>query len=50
MIKINGRSMHPLRLLYVCNMHGLLWFYSKILWPMTMEDIPQRERERKRTI
>ena len=46
MIKINGISMHPLRLLYVCNMHGLLCFYSKMLWHMPMEDVPQWERER----
>ena len=27
MIKIRKRSMHPLGLLYVCNMHGPLWFF-----------------------
>jgi len=36
----SGRSMHPLRLLYVRNACGPLWFYSKILWPMPMEDVP----------
>ena len=46
MIKINGRSMHPLGLLYVCNTYGPLWFYLKILWPMPMEDVPQWERKR----
>ena len=46
MIKINGRSMHPLGLLYVCNTCGPLWFYSRMLWLMPMEDVPQWERKR----
>ena len=40
MIKIKRRSMHPLGLFYVCNTHGPQWFYSKILWPIPMEDVP----------
>ena len=37
--------MHPLGLLYVCNMHSPLQFYSKILWPMPVEGVPQWERK-----
>ena len=37
--------MRLLGLLYVCNMHGPLWFYSKILWPMLVEGVPQWERK-----
>ena len=46
MIKIKRRSMHPFRWLYVCNTHGLLWFHSKMLWPMSMKGVPQWEWER----
>ena len=46
MIKIKRRSVHPLGLLYVYSTRGLLWFYLKMLWPMSMEDVPQWERKR----